>query len=91
MIQDHAGQSPILIGIPYPVVYEVPMRRRPRPRPTTFVYPGWRQIEQPVEETVNEALSEVVVYNTKPRTEVLADQDIEGEPVFEGPAWMKQN
>ena len=27
MLQNHAGQTPILIGIPYPVVYEIPARR----------------------------------------------------------------
>ena len=39
MIQDHAGQTPILIGIPYPVVYEVPMRRPPRPIPYREPFP----------------------------------------------------
>ena len=37
MLQNHAGQSPILIGVPYPVVYEIPARNymgsRPRPIP----------------------------------------------------------
>ena len=34
MLQNHAGQMPILIGIPYPVVYEIPVRNyRPRPMP----------------------------------------------------------
>ena len=84
MIQDHAGQSPILIGIPYPVVYEVPMRRRPRP------YHGWKQIEQPTQEYSIEP--EVTVNLGPKRQEVLQDQDeialVEGEPIFDGPAWM---
>ena len=37
MLQNRAGQTPILIGIPYPVVYEIPARNymgsRPRPIP----------------------------------------------------------
>ena len=91
MIQDHAGQSPILIGIPYPVVYEVPMRRRPRP----YQGQGWRQIEEPTQKFVKEPV-EITVFNAgkqgPTRQEVLQNQDdivlVEDEPVFDGPAWM---
>ena len=45
MLQNHAGQMPILIGIPYPVVYEIPVRNS---RPPILPIPKFERDQKPM-------------------------------------------